>query len=209
MVKFNQFFRMTLFKHTEPIIFNLKDADVIYYPDFFTLEESHKYFNSLLENTNWQEDDITLFGKTYKQPRLTALYGNNNKPYSYSNITMHPELFNTELLTIKEEIESVIETSFTTCLLNLYRNGQDSNGWHADDEKELGNNPIIASVSFGATRKFQLKHKTDPSQKLTIELQSGSLLIMKGETQHFWKHQIPKTKKEVGKRINLTFRYIK
>lgn len=200
---------MTLFKHTEPISFNLKDADIVYYPDFFTTEESHNYFNRLLENTDWQEDDITLFGKTYKQPRLTALFANNNKPYSYSNITMHPKLFTKELELIKYKVEIIIEKPFTTCLLNLYRNGQDSNDWHSDDEKELGINPVIASVSFGATRKFKLKHKTDPLQKLTIELQSGSLLIMKGSTQHFWKHQIPKTKKEVGKRINLTFRYIK
>ncbi len=200
---------MNLFKHTEPICFNLKDADILYYPDFFTPEESEFYFKTLLENTNWREDDITVFGKTYKQPRLTALFADNNKSYSYSNITMHPEVFSKELKTIKQKIETQIEKQFTTCLVNLYRNGQDSNGWHADDEKELGLNPVIASISFGSTRRFKLKHKTDSSQKLTIDLKSGSLLVMQGTTQHFWKHQIPKTKKIVSERINLTFRYIK
>ena len=199
---------MTLFKHTEPIRFNLKDADIIYYPDFFTIQESHNYFKILLENTNWQEDDITIFGKSYKQPRLTALFANNNIPYSYSKLTMYPKRFTKDLEIIKQKIEALTKNHFTTCLLNLYRNGQDSNGWHADDEKELGVNPVIASVSFGATRKFKLKHKTDLSQKLTIELKTGSLLVMKGKTQHYWKHQIPKTKLEVGKRINITFRYI-
>jgi alkylated DNA repair dioxygenase AlkB len=109
---------------------------------------------------------------------------------------------------IKGEVEKVINANFTTVLANLYRDGQDSNGWHADNEKELGRNPIIASVSFGAERTFQLKHNTlDIKQNIT--LQHGSLLIMKGSTQHFWKHQIPKTKKEIGPRINLTFRIIK
>ena len=97
---------MSLFKHTEPIRFNLKDADILYYPDFFTSEESDFYFKTLLANTNWREDDITVFGKTYKQPRLTALFADNNKSYSYSNLTMHPELFSEELKTIKQKIET-------------------------------------------------------------------------------------------------------
>ncbi len=187
----------------------LIDADVLYYPKFFTEEESEHYFNHLLNYTNWQQDDIKLFGKTYKQPRLTALYANNSRPYSYSNITMHPYEFNTELITIKSKIEKVAYTHFTTCLLNLYRNGNDSIDWHADNEKEFGLNPVIASVSFGAERMFHLKHKTKSHLKHKIILQNGSLLLMKGETQHHWLHQLPKTKRDIGKRINLTFRYIK
>jgi alkylated DNA repair dioxygenase AlkB len=109
---------------------------------------------------------------------------------------------------IKSEVETVSTTRFTTVLLNNYRNGKDSNGWHADNEKELGTNPIIASLSFGAERNFQLKHNTDLSLKKSIILEHGSLLLMKGTTQHYWKHQIPKTSKPIGSRINLTFRVI-
>jgi len=187
----------------------LKDADVWYYPNFFSEDESEYYFKQLLKTTAWQQDDITVFGKTYKQPRLTAFYANNENSYSYSNITMHPHLFTDELLYIKHKIETVIDKNFTTCLLNLYRDGQDSNGWHSDNEKELGKNPVIASVSFGASRMFHLKHRYDKELKHKLVLESGSLLVMKGETQHYWLHQIPKTKKKVEARINLTFRIIK
>lgn len=187
----------------------LKDADVCYYPGFILKEESQHYYNVLLSETNWQQDNITVFGKTYKQPRLTALYGSNEKPYSYSNISMHPHQFTDALLEIKERIETMLAKNFTTCLLNLYRDGQDSNGWHADNEKELGKNPVIASVSFGASRVFHLKHRHIPGLKHKLNLESGSLLVMKGKTQHYWLHQIPKTKKKVEPRINLTFRIIK
>jgi alkylated DNA repair dioxygenase AlkB len=187
----------------------LKDAEVWYYPNFFSKKESETYFNQLLKTISWQQDDIIVFGKIYKQPRLTALYANNKISYSYSNITMSPHLFTDELLDIKNKIESVINQNFTTCLLNLYRNGQDSNGWHADNEKELGHNPIIASVSFGAKRMFHLKHRYDKNLKYKLDLESGSLLVMKGTTQQFWLHQIPKTKKKVEARINLTYRIIK
>lgn len=187
---------------------NLKDADVIYYPNFFNVNEANRYFDALLENLKWEQDDITIFGKTYLQPRLTAFYADNKNTYKYSNITMKPHSFNGELLEIKETIEAELQTKFTSCLANLYRDGKDSNGWHADDEKELGKNPIIASVSFGAERIFHFKHKKDSALKSKLILQHGSLLLMQGETQHNWFHQIPKTKKQIGKRINLTFRII-
>jgi alkylated DNA repair dioxygenase AlkB len=186
----------------------LKDANVLYLEQFYNSETSNILFNTLRKEIQWQQDDIKLFGKTYKQPRLTALYAENEKPYSYSNITMYPESFFKELEQIKSDVEEMIAHKFTTCLANLYRTGNDSNGWHSDNEKELGRNPVIASLSLGATRSFQLKHKTDSSLRFNIELPSGSLLIMKGTTQEFWKHQIPKTKKHVGERINLTFRTI-
>ena len=188
---------------------NLKDAEVFYYPNYFTMNESMSLFQILTTETLWQQDDIKVFGKTYKQPRLTSLYGSNKRPYSYSNITMHPHKFSSTLLKIKSKIEDTTNEIFTTCLLNQYRDGQDSNGWHADDEKELGQNPVIASVSFGASRMFHLKHRYDKSHKCKLLLESGSLLLMKGTTQHFWLHQVPKTKKQIGSRINLTFRYIK
>lgn len=193
----------------EEINLNLPDSDIWYYPNFFTTDEANHYFNYLKKDTPWQQDDITVFGKTYPQPRLTALYGNNGKPYSYSNITMQPYEFSKELQTIKEKIEIIAQTNFTTCLLNLYRDGKDSNGWHADNEKELGINPIIASITLGQERFFHLKHRTDKSLKHKILLEHGSLLLMKGETQHCWLHQIPKTTKPIQERINLTFRVIK
>ncbi len=193
----------------EPFIFDLPDADVSYYPHFFTSEKADELFDILLKDIPWQQDEISVFGQTHPQPRLTALFGNEGKPYSYSNIVMQPHAWNPVLTYIKEEIETVISERFTTVLLNLYRDGKDSNGWHADNEKELGRNPVIASVSFGATRAFHLRHNTNKNQKLKILLEHGSLLLMKGETQHFWKHQIPKTTKNIGKRINLTFRIIK
>ena len=188
---------------------NLKDADVYYYPNFFTTNESMSLFQILNTETIWQQDDIKVFGKTYKQPRLTSLYGNNRRSYSYSNITMYPHKFSNTLLKIKIRIEEATSEIFTTCLLNKYRDGQDSNGWHADNEKELGQNPVIASVSFGVNRMFHLKHRYDKSHKCKLLLESGSLLLMKGTTQHFWLHQLPKTKKQIGSRINLTFRNIK
>jgi len=192
----------------DAIHLNLKDGDVIYYPEAFSLTESNLYFKILLEHLAWQQDNITLFGKTHLQPRLTAFYAKNSNAYSYSNIIMHPEPFSKQLLEIKEKVDTLSQVVFTSCLANLYRNGNDSNGWHADNEKELGIQPVIASVSFGAERYFHLKHKTKKTLKHKIKLEHGSLLIMKGATQEHWLHQVPKTKKEIGERINLTFRII-
>lgn len=198
---------MSLFDQA-PISLDLPGADIIYYPDFIEPDEAHKLYQTIYRETNWQQDDIKIFGKVYAQPRLTALYADNEKPYSYSNITMYPSAFTFALSEIKKRIEAIADTSFTTCLLNLYRDGKDSNGWHSDDEKELGINPVIASISLGARRVFKLRNKEDYSLKTQLILDSGSLLLMKGETQHNWQHQIPKTSKPVGSRINLTFRVI-
>lgn len=197
-----------MIKSKESIAFDLPDADVEFYPNFLTESFSDKIFKELLTETSWRHDDITIFGKTYKQPRLTALYSIDGIPYSYSNITMIPESFTGTLLILKTQIEKVTGHAFTTCLLNLYRNGNDSNGWHADDEKSLRTNPVIASLSLGASRNFKLKHHNISSAKKDILLTHGSLLIMQGTTQHYWKHHIPKTKKTVGPRINLTFRKV-
>ena len=200
---------MNLLFNTEPHTLSLPDAEIIYYPQFFDKEQADQIYAELLQEIAWQQDNITVFGKTHQQPRLTALYGNEGKPYSYSNITMQPNPWNTLLQKIKYFIEATTECQFTTVLLNQYRDGKDSNGWHADNEKELGTNPIIASLSFGAERVFQLKHNTIANAKKSIVLEHGSLLLMKGSTQHFWKHQIPKSAKPIGNRINLTFRSIK
>jgi alkylated DNA repair dioxygenase AlkB len=193
---------------SDPILLNLPDAEIVYYPNFFLKEDADRIFEQLLNEIPWQQDEIKVFGKTHPQPRLTALFGNDGKPYSYSNIKMQPHPWNILLQKIKSLVEDYSETNFTSVLLNQYRNGKDSNGWHADNEKELGTNPVIASLSFGAERTFQLKHNSDLSLKKSIVLEHGSLLIMKGTTQHFWKHQIPKTSKPIGRRVNLTFRVI-
>ena len=192
----------------DKIQFELQNASVEYYTDFFEKLHADELFNHLKTTIPWQQDSITIFGKTHPQPRLTSLFGNEGKLYSYSNITMKPNVWNPLMLSIKDRVEEVCQEKFTTVLLNYYRDGKDSNGWHADNEKELGTNPIIASLSFGAERMFQLKHNAIPNQKINIPLAHGSLLVMKGTTQHFWKHQIPKTTKPIGSRINLTFRII-
>jgi len=200
---------MNLLFQPEPIIFNLPDAEIIYFPNFFDIKDADILLKQLASEIPWQQDDIKVFGKVHPQPRLTALFGNEGKSYSYSNIKMQPQPWTPILQKIKSKVESISGTDFTTVLLNQYRDGKDSNGWHADNEKELGQNPIIASVSFGAERMFQLRHNSISNAKLNIVLEHGSLLLMKGTTQHFWKHQIPKTSKPIGKRINLTFRFIK
>ncbi|TDE27999.1 alpha-ketoglutarate-dependent dioxygenase AlkB [Flavobacterium ranwuense] len=192
-----------------PLFLDLPDAEIIYYPQFFDKPAADIIFAELIQEIPWQQDEIQVYGKTHPQPRLTALFGNEGKPYSYSNIKMQPHPWNLLLQKLKTEIENVSDANFTTVLLNYYRDGKDSNGWHADNEKELGINPIIASVSFGAERTFQLKHKLYKDQKKSIVLEHGSLLLMKGTTQHYWKHQIPKTAKPIGPRINGTFRVIK
>lgn len=199
---------MNLLFPQEKIVFDLPDAEIEYHPSLFNSEKSNQLFELLKNEIPWQHDEITVYGKKHLQPRLTSLFGNDGKPYGYSNIIMQPNRWNPLLMFIKNEIEVICNENFTTVLLNYYRNGKDSNGWHADNEKELGRNPIIASVSFGAERVFQLKHNVT-NQRQNINLENGSLLVMKGTTQHFWKHQIPKSSKEIGARINLTFRIIK
>lgn len=189
--------------------FKIKDGELYYDRFFLNNIEANKYFNLLKKEIQWRQDNIKIFGKIYPQPRLTALYANNNKSYSYSNIKMQPITFTPTLFDIKSKIEKRLNSQFTSCLLNLYRNGQDSNGWHADNEKELGLNPVIASLSLGAERVFHMKHRNDKKEKLKINLTNGSLLVMRGKTQHHWLHQIPKTRKKVEERINLTFRIIK
>lgn len=186
----------------------ITNGEYFYLPNFFTHKEADKYLTAFKENIDWKQEEMLMYGKIVKFPRLTAWYGDNDKPYSFSGINLSPKPWNKELLEIKDKIEPKSETTFNSVLLNFYRDGNDSISWHTDAEKELGINPIIASVNFGAERKFQLKHR-DTNEKIEIILQHGSLLIMKGELQHYWQHQVPKTKTAVKERINLTFRVIK
>jgi len=189
-------------------LLEIKNGEYIFYPHFFSKEESDLLLKSLRATIEWKQESMNMYGKRIDFPRLTAWYGNNDKPYSFSGITLQPLPWTPEILKIKNTIEPLAQTEFNSVLLNLYRNGNDSISWHTDAEKELGINPVIASVNFGATRKFQLRH-LNTKEKLEIELTHGSLLIMQGQLQHFWQHQVPKTSKPVGERINLTFRVIK
>lgn len=188
----------------------IRDGTLWYDHQFFPPEESDYWLTYLQEQIEWRQEDIRIFGKTIPQPRLTAWYGEEGKSYTYSGLTWEPLPWTEELQKIRNRIEALNGgLSFNSVLLNLYRDGKDSMGWHADDEPELGENPVIASVSFGAARRFHLKHRHYPkTDRLNLELTHGSLLIMSGSTQHFWLHQIPKTAKITGPRINLTFRYI-
>ena len=194
---------------TKAIIYDLPDADITLFENFFSNQESKKLQQNLIDNIQWRQDKIKIFGKLIDQPRLTAFYGNTNKDYSYSGIVMKPIEWNEDLLFIRKRVEEVEMIQFTSVLLNYYRGGKDSMGWHSDDEKELGQNPVIGSVSFGESRVFQLRHKFRKDiKKVDIALTNGSFLLMKGTTQHFWQHQIPKTNRELESRLNLTFRVI-
>ena len=190
-----------------PII-KLQDAELLYHPAFYDKTESDRIFKTLLETIEWKQDKIMMYGKELPLPRLSALYGDNNKPYTYSGITLNPLPWTEELLQIKEKIEMEAKVKFSSVLLNRYRDGQDYVGWHTDAEKELGKNPVIGSVNFGATRKFQLRRIDDHKDKFEVELKHGTFLVMQGSTQHFWQHQVPKTATKIGERLNLTFRVI-
>ncbi len=187
---------------------DIPDAAVQYDGGFFAFAKANSLYTALLEETPWKQNKITLFGKTYDEPRLTQLYGDAGISYGYSGISYEALPWTPTLQEIKDKVETKAGTSFNICLVNRYRDGKDSNGWHADDEAELGENPVIASVSFGEERFFHLKHNTNPAWRYKFILEHGSLLVMAGNTQHTYKHQIAKTKKAIGERINLTFRKV-
>jgi alkylated DNA repair dioxygenase AlkB len=192
----------------KPDLLPMPDAEVTFCRNFFDADEREQLFQELVDNIQWKQESARFGGKAVPLPRLTAWYGDAGKTYRYSGITVEPLPWTPLLLSIKTRVEAAANTTFNSVLLNFYRGERDSVAWHSDDEPELGQNPVIASVSFGATRKFQFKHKTNPDLRTVVDLTPGSLLIMAGTTQHFWKHQIPKATKPVGARINLTFRVI-
>lgn len=159
------------------------------------------------EQTKWRQESVRIYGKVHAQPRLVALYADSGKRYDYSGISLHPLPWTDLLREIKRRIEDCTEATFNAVFLNLYRDHNDSMGFHSDDERELGKNPVIASVTFGATRTLLLKHKfLKESPLVKVPLAAGTVLLMKGTTQHFWKHGINKQTQPCGPRINLTFR---
>jgi len=189
-------------------VVKVTNGEYRYFPNFFKRADADRLLKAFMENIEWKQEEMNMYGRILKFPRLTAWYGDNDKPYSFSGITLQPHPWNKELKEIKSQIEPICKNEFNSVLLNLYRDGNDSISWHTDAEKELGENPLIASVNFGAEREFQLRHQKT-REKESILLQHGSLLIMQGELQHYWQHQLPKTKKIVKERVNLTFRIIK
>jgi alkylated DNA repair dioxygenase AlkB len=186
----------------------MTEADVILYPSFFAAAQADTLFQELQDGTPWRQEQIKLYGKPIRLPRLTAWHGDEGKSYSYSGITVQPAPWTATLLTIKSAIEPVAGVTFNSVLLNLYRGQRDSVSWHSDDEPELGINPVIGSVSLGSTRVFQFRHKKRKGLRMSLELCHGSFLLMKGPTQHHWLHQVPKVSATRGPRINLTFRVI-
>jgi alkylated DNA repair dioxygenase AlkB len=185
---------------------DIPDANVSYVDEFYAFAKANSIYKTLLKEIPWRQNKITVFGKEYDEPRLTQLYG--EVAYGYSGIDFEPLPWSPIMQQIKDDVEKAAQTEFNVCLVNLYRDGQDSNGWHADNEKNLGVNPVIASVSFGQERFFHLKHNSNKEWRFKFPLTHGSLLIMAGQTQHTYKHQIAKTARKIEPRMNLTFRKV-
>ena len=182
-----------------------RDGIVEYFGKVFSPEESDSLFEELLATSPWQHDKVILFGQKRILSRKVAWMGDEGFTYSYSGTSKRASPWSPALLMIKERVEQHISHCFNSCLMNLYHDGSEGMGWHSDDEKTLGRNPVIASLSFGAERIFKLKHRKS-GEVVSVLLEDGSLLVMKGETQHHWVHTMPKTKKITTPRINLTFR---
>ena len=189
----------------------LPDSEISLNQKHFDSEIAANLLKDLTEEIPWVQNKIRFYGKESLVPRLESWHGDKDMSYTYSGIKMDAKPWTKNLLMIKESIEPIAKTTFNSVLINFYRDGKDRVAWHSDDEKELGKNPVIASVSLGAERKFKLRHKKYKENQLQHEvfLQSGSLLLMSGSTQHHWLHEIPRTAKPIGPRINLTFRVIK
>ena len=186
----------------------IDDGAFLHVQEFITKQESDIYFTVLKDEIAWQQEKMKMYGKELPFPRLTAWYGDAGRTYSFSGLTLKPKPWTDSLRELKNRVEVKTDATFNSVLLNRYRDGNDSISWHQDDEKDLGKDPVIASLNFGATRRFQLRH-LQSKEKINVDLTHGSLFVMLGKLNHHWQHQIPKTKKSVGERINLTFRHIK
>jgi alkylated DNA repair dioxygenase AlkB len=183
------------------------DGTVSYFGQVLTSADTRLFYETLLRDIPWKNDEAVIFGKRIVTARKVAWYGDSNFSYTYSGTTKQALVWTDELATLKSIVEKLTATRFNSCLLNLYHDGSEGMAWHSDDEKSLGRNSTIASVSLGAEREFRLKHKR-LNEKVSVLLESGSLLVMKDATQTHWLHSIPKTKKIKTPRINLTFRTI-
>ena len=200
---------MDLFNNEIDSLTNLlpQDGNVVYYKNLLTLNEANSYFDSLLHSIEWKNDQAFIYGKLIITKRKVAWYGDTDFEYTYSKITKRALPWTAELVELKKITEELTGEKFNSCLLNLYHNGDEGMAWHSDAEKVLKKNGAIASLSLGAERKFSFKHK-ETKETISLILENGSLLVMKGSTQTYWLHRLPPTKLISTPRINLTFRSI-
>ena len=183
------------------------DGEAYYIENFLEEKLAWQFFKDLEKNISWEHDEFLMYGKKIITKRKVAWYGSKAFEYNYSQKTRKAKLWTKSLMNMKQLIEIESEDLFNSCLLNLYPEGSDGMGWHSDDEKELRPSATIASLSLGSDRKFSFKHRIS-KETISLTLTNGSLLLMKGEIQKHWRHQLPKTKKQIDPRINLTFRSI-
>lgn len=199
---------MDLFPHDPDKNLLPEDGSLKYTGRIMAWEKADRYFQRLLKEIEWRQDEVVIFGKKIITKRKVAWYGDKDFSYTYSGRTRTALPWTAALLELKAIVEELSGSCFNSCLLNLYHSGEEGMSWHSDNEKELGEEPVIASLSLGAERKFALKHK-ESKEKLTLQLENGSLLVMSGPMQQYWLHSLPKTKKVHAPRINLTFRNIR
>jgi len=186
----------------------IPQGELLLTPDFIPADKASQLFQTLQTALNWHQAEIRMFGRMVSIPRLQCFQGEPGIRYRYSGLTLQTEPWHPLIQQLKLRVESIANQSFNSVLINYYRDGKDSMGWHSDDEPELGKNPVIASISLGQPRRFLLRHRSDktiPQQELLLN--SGSLLIMAGQLQHNWHHSVPKTSRPLEGRINLTFRH--
>lgn len=186
----------------------LPDAELAFDGNFLPLDEADAVLATLRHEIAWETHRIRMFGRMVDSPRLSCWIGDAGAGYVYSGTRFEPRPWTPMLLELRQRIEQACGKGFNSVLANLYRDGRDGMGWHSDDEPELGVQPVIASLSLGATRRFSFKHRREDGQALVLQLNAGSLLLMRGDTQRNYRHALPKTVKAVGERINLTFRRI-
>lgn len=186
-----------------------KKSHLIYIPSFIEQDKTQSLKNSLIQESQWRDDKIKMFGKVFDQPRKVAFFGSPEISYTYSKIKMIPQGWSVSTKELTDKINALDAYDFNTCLLNLYRDGSDHMSWHCDNEPELGASPIVASLSLGEERDFFFRHKKDLDNKVELKLENGSLLLMLGECQNEFNHALPKRKKQNGERVNLTFRSVK
>ena len=199
---------MDLFGYDHSLNILPKDGEVNYFGEILTNDQKQYYYQHLFETVAWKNDELILNGKHIITKRKIAWYGDAPYRYTYSNTTKQALVWTKELLELKKIVEAKAVVKFNSCLINLYHDGSEGVSWHSDDEYSLDSQMAIASLSFGAARKFSFKHK-QTQKTVSLVLEAGSLLIMKGETQRYWLHSLPKTKMVDKPRINLTFRVIK
>ncbi|MBK59827.1 MAG: alpha-ketoglutarate-dependent dioxygenase AlkB [Pseudomonas sp.] len=189
-------------------LIELTDADLRYFPRWVDADLADGWLSEISAKTSWSQPQIKLYGRSIAVPRLVAWYGDADAHYRYSGFTHEPLAWTPLLADIRQRVQQQVGQRLNGVLLNYYRDGQDAMGWHSDDERELGQQPLVVSLNLGATRRFDFRRKGASRIEYSISLEHGSLLVMSGLTQHYWQHQIARTRKVRAPRLNLTFRQI-